>query len=392
MILHVKRNYALIVLARTSLMFVDGFLMWYLPLTIKERFDPSILGLTFSTASILSMVIGFLGGILGDNIGRKPVIILDSILTFFGVALFVLGHTTWPVLLLLSALALYGFARIGDAVVEAVVYESVNEGFLGKALSVMFTAGAIAASVGSITLGHIIKERFELVVILLIISSSLYILASILLKETITRKERVLRYADIMYRLKNTIETLINRLRYVKEGILLPLIITILMSLEVGSTLYLYPVFMKEIKGFTESVISVIYGVIPLSQTFVYPFAGVIVDRIGAKKAVSLTLFMQGVAVICFVSITKPVYASLALIMASGIGAIYNVAYRTLLIQRASREAKATEIALVNTAWDVTEVLAPSIGAILWVLNPYLPFYLAVLILISLGLTTLVVR
>ncbi|MET1101606.1 MAG: MFS transporter, partial [Pyrodictiaceae archaeon] len=320
-----KRNYMLIVLARAALMFANGLLAWYLPLVIKERFGPGILGLTFSMASMLSTAVGLLGGVLGDNIGRKPVIVLDSILTFSGIVFFVLGYTAEPVLLLLSALALYGFARIGDAVIETVVYESVDEEFLGRALSIMFTAGAIAASMGSIILGHIIKQAAEPAAILLVTSSSLYMLTSILLEETIAEKAGVLGRVSLVYKLKDAIRTLTDGSRLVKEGILLPLIITVLMCLEVGSTLYLYPAFMKEVKGFTQDIMSIIYGVIPLLQAFIYPFAGVIVDKVGAKKAVSLTLFLQAIALTCFVTIAEPLYAGLALVIASGIGAVYNV-------------------------------------------------------------------
>jgi len=369
-------------------MFVNGFLIWYLPLVIKEKFGAGLLGLTFSIASMLSTTVGFLGGVLSDNIGRKPVIVLDSILTFFGIVLFVLGYTINSVLLLLSALALYGFARIGDAVIETVIYESVDEAFLGRALSIMFTIGAIAASAGSITLGYIVKQTVVLASMLLIISSLLYILISILLKETIVKKEKI----DLAHKLKDTLRNLINGLKSIRGGILLPLIITIFMSLEVGSTLYLYPAFMKDIKRITENLIGIIYGVIPLLQTFIYPFAGVVVDKIGAKRTVTLTLFLQATAVTCFVLLEEPVYAGLALVTASGIGAIYNIAYRTLLIQRAPKDAKATGIAFINTVWDIIEILAPSIGALLWLLSPYLPFYFAITLLLSLGLITLAIK
>lgn len=386
-----SRNYILVALGRSALMFINGFLIWYLPLSIGKAFNVKILGLTYSAASLVSIVIGFLGGLLSDSIGRKLVIIMDSVLTLLGVLFFVLGYLTSPILLLLSALVLYGFARIGDAAIEATIYESVNEQFLGRAISIMFTVGAIAASVGSIILGNMIRHNIELAVMLLIISSSMYVLASIFLKETIIRRRKVKR-VGILQKLKEIIRNFVRGFYLARVGLLLPLIITVLMSFEVGSTFYLYPTFMRKIKDFTEATISVVYGAIPLLQTMVYPFAGIVVDKLGARRSAFITLFLQAVAVACFIVLTEPVYAGLALVTASGIGAIYNVAYRTLVIGRAPEESRATGIALINTTWDIVQTIAPTIGALLWTINPYLPFYLAVTLLYTAALTTLLIK
>jgi len=389
--MHIRRNYVLIVLGRSALMFVSGFLLWYLPMKIEEEFGPGVLGLIFSAASAASIVVGSLGGILSDSVGRKPVVVLDSVLALFGVVLLVLGCATLPILLLVSALVIYGFARIGDAAVEALIYESVDESTLGRALSVMFAAGSIAAGAGSIVLGYAVREEIEYAATLLIVSASLYVLTSAFIRETLSEKRVTLMRINMTRKLEDTIKVLIEGLRSAKEGILLLLIITAMMSLEVGSTMYLYPVFMRGVKGFSESAIAAIYGVIPLLQTFVYPFAGVVVDRFGAKKVAFTALLLMGVANACFVAIAEHVYAGSALVAASAIGSMYNVAYRALLIQKSPREAKAAGIALANTVWDVVGVFAPSVGALLWTLNPYLPFCLAVLIPITLSAITLAI-
>jgi len=388
--MHIRRNYVLIVLGRSALMFVSGFLAWYMPLKIEEEFGPGVLGLIFSAASAASIVVGSLGGVLSDGVGRKPVVVLDSALTLFGVVLLVLGCTALPILLPVSALVIYGFARIGDAAAEALIYESVDVNALGRALSAMFAAGSIAAGAGSIVLGYAVRKGIGYAAALLIISASLYVLTSILIKETLNERKGVFRCVDVVHRLGGAVRALIDVLRRAEEGFLL-LTITALMSLGIGSTVYLYPAFMKEVKGFSEDVIASIYGAIPLLQTLLYPFAGVAVDRLGAEKATSIALLAMGAANACFVALNQPAYAGAALAAASALGALYNVAYRALLIQRAPREAKASGIALANTVWDVVGVFAPSVGALLWTLNPYLPFCLAVLIPITLSAISLAI-
>jgi len=234
--MRIKRNYVLLVLGRTALMFISGFLAWYMPLKIEEGFGPGVLGLIFSAASAASIVVGSLGGVLSDGVGRKPVVVLDSVLTLFGVVILILGCATLPILLPVSALVIYGFARIGDAAVETLIYESVDGNVLGRALSAMFAAGSIAAGAGSIVLGYAVREGIGYAATLLIISASLYILTSIFIRETPGEREEEFRCVDVVRRLGNAVRALIDGLKRSEEGFLLPLTITALMSLGIGST------------------------------------------------------------------------------------------------------------------------------------------------------------
>ena len=189
--LRVKRNYILVLLGRSSLMFMNGFLIWYLPLIIEKYFGPHILGLIFSITSLLSITTTSLGGLLGDLIGRRLVAILDSILTFIGILLLILGSIYDRFLLLITTLVFYGLASTSNAIIETIIYESVDKNFLGRVISIMFTIGAISASLGSFILGNLITYMKDIVIILLIISSSIYVISSIFLKETIIRRTKL---------------------------------------------------------------------------------------------------------------------------------------------------------------------------------------------------------
>jgi len=189
--LRVKRNYILVLLGRSSLMFMNGFLIWYLPLIIEKYFGPHILGLIFSITSLLSITTTSLGGLLGDLIGRRLVAILDSILTFIGILLLILGSIYDIFLLLITTLVFYGLASTSNAIIETIIYESVDKNFLGRVISIMFTIGAISASLGSFILGNLITYMKDIVIILLIISSSIYVISSIFLKETIIRRTKL---------------------------------------------------------------------------------------------------------------------------------------------------------------------------------------------------------
>lgn len=243
--LRVKRNYILVLLGRSSLMFMNGFLIWYLPLIIEKYFGPHILGLIFSITSLLSITTTSLGGLLGDLIGRRLVAILDSILTFIGILLLILGSIYDRFLLLITTLVFYGLASTSNAIIETIIYESVDKNFLGRVISMMFTIGAISASLGSFILGNLITYMKDIVIILLIISSSIYVISSIFLKETIIRRTKLRSFKT---KFRDFLNNLINEFKLSRKRILVLVIVTILMSFEVNSTLYLYPTFMEELK------------------------------------------------------------------------------------------------------------------------------------------------
>jgi len=134
-------------------------------------------------------------------------------------------------------------------------------------------------------------------------------------------------------------------------------------------------------------MISIVYGLIPLLQTIIYPFSDIIVDKFDIRKVVSIILLFQSIALTCFILIPDPLYSSLALVTASGLGAIYNIAYRTLIVKSCPEESKATSIALINDTWNIVQIIAPSVGALLWTINSYLPFYLSVIPLLLTSIT-----
>jgi MFS family permease len=224
---------------------MNGFLIWYLPLIIEKYFGPHILGLIFSITSLLSITTTSLGGLLGDLIGRRLVAILDSILTFIGILLLILGSIYDRFLLLITTLVFYGLASTSNAIIETIIYESVDKNFLGRVISMMFTIGAISASLGSFILGNLITYMKDIVIILLIISSSIYVISSIFLKETIIRRTKLRSFKT---KFRDFLNNLINEFKLSRKRILVLVIVTILMSFEVNSTLYLYPTFMEELK------------------------------------------------------------------------------------------------------------------------------------------------
>ena len=59
---------------------ITSYLFMYLPIVVNERAGGYYLALGMSVAYALSMVLSPIGGVLADNVGRKPLAILSPLL------------------------------------------------------------------------------------------------------------------------------------------------------------------------------------------------------------------------------------------------------------------------------------------------------------------------
>ncbi|UNQ73706.1 MFS transporter [Infirmifilum sp. NZ] len=372
------RNITLIAVARSSQMFVLGFLTWYLPITIEESLGLPTLGLTYSASCALSGFAGLVGGALSDSLGRRPVIVAGSAAMLLGALLVALAPLCGAGALALSALLLFGLQHLGDAAMDSALYESAEEDSLGRALAAVFVAGALSGSAGSAVLGFTAERDVALVGALVLAVALTCFASSALLEETAQGRGAL--------SVRGSGERVAEWFKSMGSVPLAVLSLTVLMAVEVDSTLNLYPVFMKDVQGFAEREVGLVYGAIPVMQALIYPLAGSAVDKLGAPRAACAVLLIQSAGVAGFAALGRP-YAALALLAASGAGAVFNIAYRAMVVSSASASARGTTVALVYVVWDLATVPAPALGAMLYTLDPRLPFFLASL---TLGLVAII--
>jgi len=98
------------------------------------------LGALKSTRSIIASLVQPISGRAADRLGRKPFIILSSLLTLAGFVLCVVAHTWY---FLIPSIVLWGVAALGSPSRQSLLAESVEPGERGTAYSVVTFSGTL---------------------------------------------------------------------------------------------------------------------------------------------------------------------------------------------------------------------------------------------------------
>ncbi len=98
------------------------------------------LGALKSTRSIIASLVQPISGRAADRLGRKPFIIMASLLTLAGFVLCVVAHTWY---FLIPSIVLWGVAALGSPSRQSLLAESVEPGERGTAYSVVTFSGTL---------------------------------------------------------------------------------------------------------------------------------------------------------------------------------------------------------------------------------------------------------
>jgi len=98
------------------------------------------LGALKSTRSIIASLVQPISGRAADRLGRKPFIIVASLLTLAGFVLCVVAHTWY---FLIPSIVLWGVAALGSPSRQSLLAESVEPGERGTAYSVVTFSGTL---------------------------------------------------------------------------------------------------------------------------------------------------------------------------------------------------------------------------------------------------------
>ena len=119
--------------------FLRPSVVWQ-PFVLRLGASMPILGALESTKAIIASLIQPICGRAADRLGRKPFIILSSLLTLAGFVLCIVAHTWY---FLIPSIILLGAAWIGDPARQSLLAESVEPGERGTAYSVVFFSGTL---------------------------------------------------------------------------------------------------------------------------------------------------------------------------------------------------------------------------------------------------------
>ncbi|RZN59949.1 MAG: hypothetical protein EF810_06405 [Candidatus Methanodesulfokora washburnensis] len=129
--------------------FVRGYLSWFLPLHVMKTGGAAVLAQIFSAIAIASFILSIPFAYISDIVGRKPLIILASVLSASGVLLIFLSPYSLP--FLLAGVLIYSIAPIpSSGASSAILPESIlDKRILGRIISLFPIIPLVAMSLGS---------------------------------------------------------------------------------------------------------------------------------------------------------------------------------------------------------------------------------------------------
>jgi len=160
-----SRNVRILVLSSCVLSFLQGALPWLLPILLLQVGGPLFLGTAFAVANIDDAVMAFIGGNLADRYGRKKVLIFSRLMYVCGACLLLSSMLVGGIIsrgaLFAAVICLYGMTGVSSGPGSALLAESVESRYVGRAFSLLGSSSLLFRSLGAAILG-IIYQRSPL--------------------------------------------------------------------------------------------------------------------------------------------------------------------------------------------------------------------------------------
>lgn len=361
--------------------FIGGYLSWFLPLHVMKTGGAAVLAQIFSAIAIASFILSIPFAYISDIVGRKPLIILASVLTALGVLLIFLSPYSLP--FLLAGVLIYNIAPIpASGASDAILPESIlDKRILGRIISLLPIIPLVAMSLGSIVLGYL-TDLLGIFIPLLIISvlSLIRIPILLILRETLKSRARSSLHIK---------ESFAARIKELKVALSRPELRAFI-GMEIIGGLFFFSAFMpsyfSDVMKLNKTVIGLAFSLFMIAQALGQPLSGFFVDKFGCKLS-----FLVNSAVTCIIlallTLIGPVYPLQALsllFVSSLLSAFYNTAYFVYIAKATTEEIRATIYSAMEAVRAAPSFIAPFIGALVWNFSPYLiPLSLSILCLLE---------
>ena len=348
-----------------------------------QKAGPFLVGISFALANIEDTILAFVGGPLADRYGRKPVVILSSLVYVLG-SLFLLLSLLWhgflgQALAFLATICLYGLTGISSGPESAMVAESVKDKDIGKSFALLSTSSLVAKALGSFMLGLVYRENPIAAGFIILALSVIATVFYLFLKETLT-PTRAWKQVSLGAHLKATLGA-ISSLGI--TSFILPLVVLVVCNgLAHGISGNYYAPYLEDMLDLNEAVIGGVYSVMTLLQTILLPLAGWIVDRYGSSMALLVGNVFVGVSVLAFSVSTSGSMAISTMLVSAGLGVFHGVGYRVTIARLSERSFRATLYGSMDAVWNAMFILGPIIGGAIYLARPALTFTVASLLLL----------
>jgi MFS family permease len=334
-------------------------------------------GLVFTVASLVPMLLQILGGWLSDTIGRLRAIAIGSSITLFGYLLFFLSPS-WQIVMLGLCIEYVSNSFVGPSFSSYIAEQSpeVERGRVyGLAQSIYMVVTVIGPA-----LGGLIAYRYSFRWMLL--AAFLFYAAATSVRLWMALAER---FAARLQAEKPTFAGLKQQLAGMFALLVAGGVLTwIWVTDAVGDTSFnlisqLYPLYLSQIGNLNVAQIGLINSAWGAASILAALLSGWLVDRRSERSVIALGFFLEAAGLVILLQATGFMgYAGAMLIFGLGTGSLMP-AYSSLISKVVPESKRGLAFGLFGTTLGILSLPFPWIGARLWEgLSPQAPFWIAV--------------
>ncbi|KAA3644906.1 MAG: MFS transporter [Chloroflexi bacterium] len=354
---------------------------FFLPLYLTELgASVTQVGLAFTLASLVPLVLQIFGGYLSDSIGRLQTIAIGSVGGVLGYIGLVFAPT-WGWALVAMGLGNVARSMVGPSFASFIAEQSTEENrgrVFGVSEAIFMIVDVIGPPLGGFIAGLYGFRN------MLVVAAALYTAAAIIrvwmarnTKFTGDKEPEELSLATLRQKLGSMVAMILG------GGIVFWLLITDgARDVAFRLSSELMPLYLEDIGGLTVNQIGILGSMLGIGWMVSTVPAGWLADKRSERVAIIAGFLIQSVSFMVFLNVSSFFgYAVSWFLFGSGIGTMMP-AFQSLISKAVPDNLRGTAFGLFQSSLGLISLPAPWIGAQLWTrFTPRLPFYLTAIIL-----------
>ncbi len=346
-----------------------------LPLYLKSL-DANVIqvGVFFTIAAILPLILQIVGGWISDNLGRLRSIAIGSTLGVFSYIGLILAPT-WQWVLAGHGLQSITRALVGPSYGAFVAEETAEEN-RARVYGVTNVIYTLVAVIGP-PMGGWLADTYGFKV-MLIVAGIIY-LAATLIRIQMSRKAAVKGGKEAQPRkltVNNLGKSLWISLGLMMGGGLLTWLLITDGARDISYTMsfQLLPIYLKDFGGLGYQEIGWLSSISGVTSMLVGIPAGWLADKKGERLSIVLGFILELVALMLFIFMDGFGWYAIIWGIFGMAGAVMSPAYQSLLSKAIPERMRGTAFGLIDSSLGLFSLPAPAIGAYLWErFNPLFP-------------------
>ncbi|MBL8101022.1 MAG: MFS transporter [Anaerolineales bacterium] len=334
-------------------------------------------GMVFTLASLVPMVLQIFGGWLSDTIGRLRVIAMGSSVAVFGYLIFAFAPN-WQWILIGLSIEYVSNSVVGPSF-GAYISEQSSEESRGRVFGITSGIYQTVTVIGPALAGFLAYQfSFPL---MMRVAFGFYLTATLLRVWMATNE----RFAPIKDTAKPTFSGFKVELTTIFALLLSGGVLTwIWVTDAVGDTSYnligqLFPIYLSDIGKLNVQQIGIVNAAIGVTAIIAAPLAGSLVDKFSERAAIVTGFMLNGLGLFTLLNSTS--YAGFILAMCFfGLGnGNLMPAYESLISKVVPESKRGMAFGFFGTTLGILSLPMPWIGAQLWErISPRTPFWFAI--------------